>query len=152
MPLKKAGLAMGMGKIDPAVIARVIRLIEDEPALSAAEQFSANGVNGKPYALDEPGFAVRRGEALRWRISEGGDQMLHPVHIHGCQFRILSEHGQKPAAYRAGWKDIAPISAGGVSEILVSFPHPAGRDAPYMAHCHILEHEDSGMMTQFTVA
>jgi len=152
MPLKMAGLAMGMGKIDPAVAARVIKLIEDEPELSTAEQFSANGVNGKSYALDEPGFAARRGEALRWRISEGGDQMLHPVHIHGCQFRILSERGQKPEAYRAGWKDIAPISAGGISEILVSFPHRAGRDAPYMAHCHILEHEDSGMMTQFTVA
>jgi Multicopper oxidase/ParB-like nuclease domain len=85
-------------------------------------------------------------------LSEGGDQMLHPVHVHGCQFRIVSERGQKPEAYRAGWKDIAPISVGGVSEILVSFPHPAGRAAPYMAHCHILEHEDSGMMTQFTVA
>jgi blue copper oxidase len=34
----------------------------------------------------------------------------------------------------------------------VNFPHPAGSDTPYMAHCHILEHEDSGMMTQFTVA
>jgi blue copper oxidase len=154
MPLMKAGLvAMAKsGKSDPAVIARVTRLIEDEPELSNAEQLSANGVNGKPYALGEPGFAAERGEALRWRISEGGDQMLHPVHVHGCQFRILSERGRPPEAYRAGWKDIAPISAGGLSEILVSFPHPASADAPYMAHCHILEHEDSGMMAQFTVA
>jgi blue copper oxidase len=153
MPLTKAGLGMGKGgRIDPAVVARITRLIEDEPELSGAAQLSANGVNGKSYALDEPSFAVSRGEALRWRISEGGDQMLHPVHVHGCQFRILSERGRGPEAYRAGWKDIAPISAGDVSEILVSFPHPAGRDAPYMAHCHILEHEDSGMMTQFAVA
>jgi blue copper oxidase len=78
--------------------------------------------------------------------------MLHPVHIHGCQFRIVSASGQPPEAYRAGWKDIAPISAGGFSEILVSFPYPADPDAPYMAHCHVLEHEDSGMMAQFTVA
>lgn len=151
MPLTKAGLTMG-GKIDPAIAARVTALIENAPELSVAEQLSASGVNGKPYALDEPGFAAPRGTLLRWRISEGDDQMLHPVHVHGCQFRILSEHGKPPEAYRAGWKDIAPISAAGVSEILVSFPHPAGMDAPYMAHCHILEHEDSGMMTQFTVA
>jgi blue copper oxidase len=159
MPLMKAGLGMGKGmdmsmggKIDPAVVARVTRLIEDQPELSRAAQLAANGVNGKSYALTEPGFAVRRSQDLRWRVSEGDDPMLHPVHVHGCQFRIVSQSGQKPEAYRAGWKDIAPISDGGFSEILVNFPHPAGSDAPYMAHCHILEHEDSGMMTQFTVA
>nr|WP_295741037.1 multicopper oxidase CueO [uncultured Acidocella sp.] len=150
-----SGMSMssGMGgKIDPAVIARVTRLIEDQPELSRPAQLSANGVNGKSFALNEPGFTAKRGQNLRWRISEGDDPMPHPVHVHGCQFRILSQSGQKPEAYRAGWKDIAPISGGGVSEILVSFPHPAGQDTPYMAHCHILEHEDSGMMAQFTVA
>ena len=154
MPLMKAGLvAMAKsGRSDPAVIARVTRLIEGEPELSSAVQLSANGVNGKPFALNEPGFAARRGEDLHWRISETNDQMLHPVHVHGCQFRIVSQSGQPPEPYRAGWKDIAPISGGSFSEILVSFPYPAGSDAPYMAHCHILEHEDSGMMAQFTVA
>jgi blue copper oxidase len=138
--------------IDPATVARVTRLIEDQPELSQAQQHSANGVNGKSFALGEPSFAAKRGQDLRWRISEGDDTMPHPVHIHGCQFRIVSESGQKPEAYRAGWKDIAPISEGGFSEILVNFPHSAGPEAPYMAHCHILEHEDSGMMAQFTVA
>jgi blue copper oxidase len=164
MPLVKAGLGMGKGmkgmgmgmgmgdKIDPAVVARVIKLIEDQPELSQAAQLAANGVNGKPYALNAPSFAVRRGQDLRWRISEGDDQMLHPVHVHGCQFRIVSVGGRPPEAYRAGWKDIAPISAGNFNEILVNFPYPAGAHAPYMAHCHILEHEDSGMMAQFTVA
>jgi blue copper oxidase len=159
MPLEKAGLGMGKGMgdgmdsmIDPAVVARVTKLIEDEPALSQAAELAANGVNGKPFALGEPGFAVRRGQDLRWRISEGSDQMLHPVHVHGCQFRIVSERGAQPEAYRAGWKDIAPISGGSSSDILVNFPYAAGPDDPYMAHCHILEHEDSGMMTQFTVA
>jgi blue copper oxidase len=154
MPLMRAGLvAMAKsGKTDPAVVARVTKLIVDEPELSKAAQLSANGVNGRPFALDEPVFAVRQGQELRWRISEASDRMLHPVHVHGCQFRIVSASGQPPEAYRAGWKDIAPISAGGFSEILVSFPYPAGPDAPYMAHCHILEHEDSGMMAQFTVA
>jgi blue copper oxidase len=145
-----AGMANG-GKIAPEVVARVSRLIEDEPALSTEEQLSASGVNGKPFALHDPGFTTRQGLPLRWRISEGTDQMLHPVHVHGCQFRIVSENGRPPQAHRAGWKDIAPISNRGVSEILVTFPQPAGADAPYMAHCHILEHEDSGMMAQFTV-
>ena len=78
--------------------------------------------------------------------------MLHPVHVHGCQFRIVSQDDKPPEPHRAGWKDVAPISAGGVTEILLRFPHSASRDSPYMAHCHILEHEDSGMMAQFTVS
>jgi blue copper oxidase len=147
----RSGMPMG-DKIDPAVVARVIKLIEDQPAMAKAEQLSAMGVNGKPFSLTEQGFAARRGKDLRWRISEGEDQMLHPVHVHGCQFRIVSQSGQKPEAYRSGWKDIGPISNGGFSEILVNFPHAADAKAPYMAHCHILEHEDSGMMTAFTVA
>jgi blue copper oxidase len=153
MPLKKAGLTamVKSGKTDPAVVARVVNLIVNEPALSQTEQLSANGVNGKPFSLQRMDFAAARNQDLRWRISEGNDVMLHPVHIHGCQFRIISRDGKPPEAERAGWKDIAPISAGGAAEILVRFPHPAGRNTPYMAHCHILEHEDSGMMAQFTV-
>ena len=154
MALKKTGLmAMGNnGQTDPAVIARVVDLIVNGPALSQSDQLSANGVNGKSFSLGEADFAAPRSQVLRWRIAEGSDRMLHPVHIHGCQFRIISQNGQAPEPQRAGWKDVAPISAGGVSEILVRFPHPAGKVAPYMAHCHILEHEDSGMMTQFTVS
>jgi blue copper oxidase len=153
IPLKTAGLIamVKSGKTDPAVVERVVNLIVNDPALSQSEQLSANGVNGKPFSIERIDFAAARSQDLRWRISEGNDLMLHPVHIHGCQFRIISRDGKPPEAERAGWKDIAPISAGGFTEILVRFPHPAGRDAPYMAHCHILEHEDSGMMTQFTV-
>jgi blue copper oxidase len=154
MPLEHAGLPamIKSGKTDPSVVRRVVDLIVDSPALSEAEQLSANGVNGKPFSMERLDFSAVRDKDLRWRISEGTDMMLHPVHIHGCQFRILSIDGKPPAPERAGWKDIAPITAGGVSEILVRFPHPAGGDDPYMAHCHILEHEDSGMMAQFTVS
>jgi blue copper oxidase len=78
--------------------------------------------------------------------------MLHPVHIHGCPFRILGLNGKAPPACMAGWKDTAPIENGGSCEIQVRFDHPATRQAPFMAHCHNLEHEDSGMMTSFTVS
>ena len=154
MPLKRAGL-MAMaesGKTDPAVVARVTDLIVNGPVLAQAEQLAANGVNGKSFALSEKGFVVARSQDLGWRISEGSDRMLHPVHVHGCQFRIVSQEGRRPEAQRAGWKDVAPISAGGVTEILLRFPHSASLDDPYMAHCHVLKHEDSAMMAQFTVS
>jgi blue copper oxidase len=71
--------------------------------------------------------------------------MLHPFHIHGTQFRILSENGKAPEAHRAGWKDTVRVE-GGVSEVLVKFDHDAPKEFAYMAHCHLLEHEDTGMM------
>lgn len=77
--------------------------------------------------------------------------MLHPFHIHGTQFRILSENGQPVAAHRSGWKDMVRVE-GGVSEVLVNFPHTASKETAYMAHCHLLEHEDTGMMLGFTVS
>jgi blue copper oxidase len=154
MPLERAGLAamIRSGKTEPAVAARVVNLIVSTPELPEAEQLSSNGMNGEPFSLRRIDFSAVRNRDLRWRISEGADMMLHPVHVHGCQFRILSTDGKPPAPERAGWKDVAPISAGGVSEILVRFPHVATQVDPYMAHCHILEHEDSGMMAQFTIS
>ena len=76
--------------------------------------------------------------------------MLHPFHVHGTQFRILSENGKPPAAHRQGWKDTVSVN-GAISEILVKFNYLASNQAPYMAHCHLLEHEDTGMMLAFTV-
>ncbi len=154
MPLQQAGLPamIQSGKTDPAVVARVADLIVGDPALSQAEQLSSNGVNRKPFSLERIDFTAARDKDLRWRILEGRDRMAHPVHIHGCQFRIISRDGKPPEPERAGWKDVAPISNAGVTEILVRFPYSASRDDPYMAHCHILEHEDSGMMAQFTVS
>ncbi len=153
MPLERAGLPamVKSGKTDPAVVARVTNLIINDPALPKTEQLSASGANGKPFSLERVDFSAPRNQDLLWRISGGADMMLHPVHIHGCQFRIVSQDGKPPEPERAGWKDVAPIANGGVSEILVRFPYTASPDDPYMAHCHILEHEDSGLMTQFTV-
>lgn len=77
--------------------------------------------------------------------------MLHPFHVHGTQFRILTENGKPPAEHRRGWKDTVRVE-GARSEILVRFNHLAPAAMPYMAHCHLLEHEDTGMMLGFTVS
>ena len=64
----------------------------------------------------------------------------------GC----LTYLGKPPAAHRAGWKDTVKVE-GNVSEVLVKFNHNAPKEHAYMAHCHLLEHEDTGMMLGFTV-
>lgn len=145
---------MGMvksGKTDPAVVAKIEDVIVNGPALPLKVQLTANGINGRPFSFTEPGFQAPINTDLVWSISEETDKMLHPVHVHGCQFRVLTLDGKAPPPHMAGWKDTVPIQNGGTAEIFVRFPLPASEGAPYMAHCHILEHEDSGMMTEFTV-
>ena len=101
--------------------------------------------------MDTPAFDVKLGQYERWVISSEGDSMLHPFHIHGAQFRILSENGKAPAPHRQGWKDVVVVE-NSKSEVLVRFMHPAPKERAFMAHCHLLEHEDTGMMLSFTVS
>lgn len=122
-----------------------------EPHTSDYDFRQGNKINGKAFDMHEISFDVPLQTSEIWRISGEDDTMLHPFHVHGTQFRILSENGKPVAAHRRGWKDIVKVE-NGVSEILVNFPRTASKEQPYMAHCHLLEHEDTGMMLSFTVS
>src|SRR5262249_59994123 len=100
MPLRTAGLMemVKSGRTDPAVVARVVNLIVNEPVLSQTDQLSANGVNGKPFSIERMDFAAARKQDLCWRISEGSDRIVNTVHIHGCQLRLSSRDGKRPEA------------------------------------------------------
>ncbi|MBS0896782.1 multicopper oxidase CueO [Pantoea dispersa] len=140
--------AMDHGNMDHGDMA----MDQGNPASSAAYDFhNGNKINGQAFNMEKPMFAVPLGKYEKWTISGEGDAMLHPFHIHGTQFRILSENGKPPAAHRAGWKDMVSVN-GWRSEVLVRFNYVADNENAYMAHCHLLEHEDTGMMLGFTVS
>ncbi|TBL54170.1 multicopper oxidase, partial [Klebsiella oxytoca] len=84
------------------------------------------------FSMTEPAFDVKQGVYERWLVSGRGDMMLHPFHVHGTQFRILSENGHKPEKHRQGWKDIVRVE-GQISEILVKFDHLATKEHPFLA-------------------
>lgn len=94
---------------------------------------------------------VRLDSTEIWTVANKG-MMGHPFHVHGISFRILSRDGVPPPEHEQGWKDVVLIRSGETVHIIAHFDQPAGDDHPYMYHCHILEHEDNGMMGQFTVA
>ena len=121
------------------------------PGAKPFDLLNANFINGQAFAMGKPMFDVKQGQYEKWIISGEGDKMSHPFHIHGVQFRILSENGKAPAAHRSGWKDIVHVEDAR-SEVLVRFAHLAPPERMYMAHCHLLEHEDTGMMLGFTVS
>lgn len=104
-------------------------------------------INGRAYDMGRIDFDVPRGEVELWEVTS--DMMAHPFHVHGTSFTVLSENGKTVPFQQRGTKDVLLVD--GSAEILVRFDKPATRETPYMFHCHILEHEDGGMMGQFTV-
>lgn len=107
-------------------------------------------INGQSYDMQRVDFTLRADSEETWRI--GNDSpMLHPFHVHNTQFRVLARNGRPPVAAESGYKDTVTVHPG--EEVLIRVPTGPYRDArhPYMFHCHILEHEDGGMMGQFTV-
>jgi FtsP/CotA-like multicopper oxidase with cupredoxin domain len=107
------------------------------------------GINGRSFAMDRVDVTAKLGSAEIWEISTGGMPMAHPFHIHGASFRILSKGGRSPAAHERGWKDVVLVEER--AEVLVRFDNPAPPTMPFMYHCHVLEHEDNGMMGQLAV-
>ena len=107
-------------------------------------------INGKYFDMDRIDEMVKLGETEIWTITNFGGMMQglgHPFHVHGTQFQILSRNGQKPSLAESGFKDTVFVAVGEEVRIKVRFTHKG----VYMYHCHILEHEDNGMMGQFIV-
>ena len=115
------------------------------PAGTAHSLGIAMAIAGAPYAMDRIDVEARLGSHEVWGLTT--QEMAHPFHIHGASFRVLSLNGAPTPAHQAGWKDVALVP--GKAEMLVRFDRPATRDRPFMFHCHILEHEEAGMMGQF---
>jgi FtsP/CotA-like multicopper oxidase with cupredoxin domain len=105
----------------------------------------AMAINGRSFDMHRIDVETRRGTLELWEI--GAQMMAHPFHVHGTQFHILSLNGQVPPPHLQGWKDTVLVARN--AQILVPLSQPATREHPLMFHCHILEHEDAGMMGQY---
>ena len=112
-------------------------------------EHKAMGINGRPMQMEFINEKVPMGEYEIWEVTSDGG--VHPFHIHGCSYRILKQLSKQPPAHATGWKDMMYAGENLTSELLVKFNHQAAAHEPYMYHCHILKHEDCGMMGQFTV-
>ena len=106
----------------------------------------AMAINGRSFDMEQIDVASKLGTTEIWEIRS--QSMAHPFHVHGTQFQILSLNGQVPPPHLRGWKDTVLVAR--EAQILVPLTQPASRMQPFMFHCHILEHEDAGMMGQFT--
>jgi len=113
-----------------------------------ADMVALTGINGQSFNMERIDVETKLGTSEIWEVISAG--MAHPFHIHGALFRILTIAGKQPPPHLAGWKDVVLVED--TAELLVAFNQPASREHPFMYHCHILEHEEAGLMGQYVCA
>ena len=77
--------------------------------------------------------------------------IAHPFHIHDVQFYITEIAGVAPPPNLAGRKDVVLVRPGQTVKFITKFESFCDSMGMYMYHCHMLTHEDDGMMGQFVV-
>lgn len=99
------------------------------------------------YGMRGPGGMMGPGGFMRPGSMMMGGSMGHPFHVHGVRFQILERDGLRPPPGERGWKDTVMLYPGGEAKLIARFMHTG----KYVYHCHILEHDDLGMMGTFVV-
>ncbi|MBR0575159.1 multicopper oxidase domain-containing protein [Proteiniclasticum sp. BAD-10] len=147
-----------LGKDTTEVPSQLVVLPKADATLSTGERsFQLEGmgiqgtINGKVYDPDRMDETIPQGKTEIWTLTTTFGGMMqsggHPFHVHGTQFRVLSRNGKEPPEEERGYKDTVFVGVGEEVRILIQFKH----QGMYMYHCHILEHEDYGMMGQIMV-
>ncbi|WP_010093540.1 multicopper oxidase family protein [Ornithinibacillus scapharcae] len=139
----------------PEKLTTIEKLAPDSSA--ATREMVMAGVGATLTINDKTMDMSRIDEVVNWKDTEiwevtnqrtgtqGG--MPHPFHLHGVQFQVLDRDGNPPAANESGWKDTILVHPGETVRIITNFKNKG----IFMYHCHILEHEDAGMMGQYEV-
>ena len=104
-------------------------------------------LDGKKFDMSRIDARQKVGDVAIWEIrntnsTENG--MVHPFHVHGTQFRVLARNDGPVYPNEHGLKDTVGVNPGETVRIKVKFE----LTGVYMYHCHIIEHEDGGMMAQ----
>ena len=97
-------------------------------------------INGESFDPDRVNISAKLASTEDWVITNTS-AMDHPFHLHAWPFRII-ERSTGPQDI-PGWKDTVNVPAGGTVRIRIPFTDIVGRT---VYHCHILDHEDQGMM------
>ena len=158
LELRPNGSASGAGML-PERLASIERISESEITVDRIFnmgdarnfwEFDASwAINGVQFDMNRIDARVQLGATERWTLtSDDGQHVFHP---HQIQFQILSINGEPPPPEESGWEDSVLVNDEREVVIAARFHTYAAEDIPYMFHCHILDHEDLGMMGQFLI-
>ena len=124
----------------------------DEGAASVTRTFELDDrrINGLAMDMDRIDAVAELGATEIWEVRSVAP-MPHSFHVHDVQFEVLTIDGEAPPAELAGRKDTVYLEPRRTYRLLMRFDDHADPETPYMFHCHMLMHEDAGMMGQFLV-
>jgi suppressor of ftsI len=131
----------------------VYNAIDVEPLKKTAPDFTVtftedkNGfyINGQKFAADAPPTtSARVGTYQHWRIVNATAE-LHPFHIHQVHFLTYAENGA--ALPHPTWIDTVNVPAAGTVDVILDLTNPVIKGISVF-HCHLLNHEDKGMMAE----
>ena len=128
-------------------IAHVDRLEESAPDFVTTFTEDKNGfyINGRKFdAHSGPMLQVKVGSYQHWRIVNATRE-IHPFHIHQVHFLVYARNGVRVAD--PVWLDTANVPVGGSIDLIMDFTDPIIRGMS-LFHCHLLNHEDKGMMAK----
>lgn len=106
-------------------------------------------INGRTFDPARVDAKPALGSVETWMLINTSPNMVsHYIHIHDVDWVVLSRNGSPPQGAEVGLKETFRLDPGEVVIIAAKFSDYLGR---YMLHCHMLAHEDHGMMTTFEV-
>jgi FtsP/CotA-like multicopper oxidase with cupredoxin domain len=137
----------------PPLATELAQIQDDDPARAITTRtfrIQGRAINGRPMAMDRIDMAVPVDQTEIWEITNA-DPQPHNFHAHNVGFRVLSVGDQPPAPVQSGYKDTVYVAPRETVRILLKFTDYTDPNWPYMFHCHLLLHEDIGVMGQFVV-
>jgi blue copper oxidase len=121
--------------------------------MSAITMMSMDGpfyFNGLSFDMMRIDYHIPINNIEIWELTNL-TMVAHPFHIHGVQFYVLDRDGNLPALNERGRKDVVLVNPNETVRFITKFEDFADTINPYMYHCHILMHEDDGMMGQYVI-
>ncbi|MBF6180609.1 multicopper oxidase family protein [Nocardia otitidiscaviarum] len=134
----------------PAALVPMTALVP--PGTPADRQFDLQWfmINRQRMDMNRIDLTVPLDSTQVWTV-RNVDDWPHNFHIHDTRFQVLDIDGRTPPPELAGWKDTVYTRPGSTYTLAMRFTDYADPTYPYMYHCHLLMHEDQGMMGQFLV-
>jgi bilirubin oxidase len=148
----------------PATLNNIVRMSRSEATVeNRLTLMIPPSINGKFFELEVINITATLDTVELWSVFNQSDEP-HPIHIHGSPFQVLArdapppvdgkplpDGGVVPPDYEQGWKDTVIVHPGERVDLIKRVYDYADPNSPFMYHCHLLEHEDDGMMGQYIV-
>lgn len=107
-------------------------------------------INSTPFDMMTINYTIPLNNVEIWSLTNNSP-IAHPFHIHNVPFYILDINNVAPAPALSGKKDVVLVRSQQTVRFITRFTDFADEMYPYMYHCHMLVHEDDGMMGQYLV-